>query len=80
MAAAYAVFFLETVGAVMIILGLFTRFFAAALAVEFAIITFVAHWPVGFAAGRGGWGIPTFLGPHPVRRCASRWGAVLARP
>jgi uncharacterized membrane protein YphA (DoxX/SURF4 family) len=55
MAAAYAVFFLETVGAVMIILGLFTRFFAAALAVEFAIITFVAHWPVGFAAGRGGW-------------------------
>jgi putative oxidoreductase len=43
MAAAYAVFFLETVGAVMIIFGLFTRFFAAALAVEFAIITFVAH-------------------------------------
>ena len=30
MAAAYAVFFLETVGAVMIILGLFTRLFAAA--------------------------------------------------
>src|SRR3954462_7415479 len=62
MAAAYAVFFLETVGAVMIILGLFTRFFAAALAVEFAIITFVAHWPVGFAAGRGGWEYPLFWG------------------
>ena len=61
MAAAYAVFFLETVGAVMIILGLFTRFFAAALAVEFAIITFVAHWP-GFAAGRGGWEYPLFWG------------------
>src|SRR5205814_8869731 len=30
-AAAYAVFFLETVGAILIILGLFTRFFAAAL-------------------------------------------------
>jgi putative oxidoreductase len=62
MAAAYAVFFLETVGAVMIILGLFTRFFAAALAVEFAIITFVAHWPAGFAAGRGGWEYPLFWG------------------
>ena len=62
MAAAYAVFFLETVGAVMIILGLFTRLFAAALAVEFAIITFVAHWPAGFAAGRGGWEYPLFWG------------------
>lgn len=50
------------VGAVMIILGLFTRLFAAALAVEFAIITFVAHWPVGFAAGRGGWEYPLFWG------------------
>ena len=60
--AAYAVFFLETVGAVMIILGLFTRLFAAALAVEFAIITFVAHWPAGFAAGRGGWEYPLFWG------------------
>ena len=60
MYAAYAVFFLETVGAVMIILGLFTRLFAAALAIEFAIITFVAHWPAGFAAGRGGWEYPLF--------------------
>ena len=40
---AYVVFFLETVGAVCIILGLFTRFFAAALAIQFAIIAFVAH-------------------------------------
>jgi putative oxidoreductase len=39
---AYVVFFLETVGAVCIILGLFTRFFAAALAIQFAIIAFVA--------------------------------------
>jgi putative oxidoreductase len=62
MYAAYAVFFLETVGAVMIILGLFTRMFAAALAIEFAIITFVAHWPAGFAAGRGGWEYPLFWG------------------
>jgi len=60
--AAYAVFFLETVGAVLIILGLFTRFFAAALAIEFAVITFVAHWSAGFAAGRGGWEYPLFWG------------------
>jgi len=59
---AYVVFFLETVGAVCIILGLFTRFFAAALAIQFAIIAFVAHWPAGFAAGRGGWEYPLFWG------------------
>jgi putative oxidoreductase len=62
MAAAYAVFFLETIGAVLIILGLFTRFIAAALAVEFAIITFVAHWPQGFTWSRGGWEYPLFWG------------------
>ena len=60
--AAYAVFFLETIGAVLIMLGLFTRFIAAATAVEFAIITFVAHWSAGFAAGRGGWEYPLFWG------------------
>src|SRR5882762_4017864 len=37
--AAYAVFFLETIGAVLIILGLFTRFIAAAAAIQFAVIT-----------------------------------------
>lgn len=62
MAAAYLVFFLETIGAVMIMLGLFTRFIAAALAVEFAIITFVAHWPQGFTWSRGGWEYPLFWG------------------
>jgi len=34
---AYAAMFLETVGAICIILGLFTRFFAAALAIGMAI-------------------------------------------
>jgi putative oxidoreductase len=62
LAAAYVVFFLETIGAVMIMLGLFTRFIAAALAVEFAIITFVAHWPQGFNWSRGGWEYPLFWG------------------
>jgi putative oxidoreductase len=61
-AAAYVVFFLETVGAVLIMVGLFTRLVAAAVAIEFAVITFVAHWPAGFAAGRGGWEYPLFWG------------------
>src|SRR5262245_5686020 len=60
--AAYAVFFLETIGAVIIMLGLFTRFFAAATAIQFAVITFVAHWPQGFAWSRGGWEYPLFWG------------------
>jgi putative oxidoreductase len=41
---------LETVGVVCVILGLFTRFFAAALAIQMAYITFVIMGPRGFAA------------------------------
>jgi putative oxidoreductase len=61
---AYVVFFLETVGAVMIMLGWFTRLFAAAIAIEFSIITFVAHWPNGFGwtNPRGGWEYPLLWG------------------
>jgi putative oxidoreductase len=64
MALAYVVFFLETVGAVCIILGLFTRFFAAAIGIQFLIITFHAHWPQGFGWNRpgGGWEYPLFWG------------------
>ena len=62
LAAAYAVFFLETIGAVLIMLGLFTRFIAAAAAIQFAVITFVAHWPQGFVWSRGGWEYPLFWG------------------
>jgi putative oxidoreductase len=60
--AAYAVYAIETIGAVLIMLGLFTRFIAAAAAIEFAIITFVAHWPVGCGWSRGGWEYPLFWG------------------
>jgi len=44
----YTAMFLETVGAVCIIVGLFTRFFAAALAIEMALITFIVQMPQGF--------------------------------
>ena len=62
---AYAVFFLETVGALCIIFGLFTRFFAAAIGIQFLLIIFVAHWGTGFkdfpwSRQGGGWEYPLF--------------------
>jgi putative oxidoreductase len=61
---AYVVFFLETVGALCIMFGLFTRFFAAAIGIQFLIIVFVAHWAPGFPWNRpgGGWEYPAFWG------------------
>ena len=61
---AYAIFFLETVGALCIMFGLFTRFFAAAIGIQFLIIVFVAHWAPGFPWNRpgGGWEYPAFWG------------------
>jgi putative oxidoreductase len=62
--AAYAVFTIETIGALLIIFGLFTRLAAAAAAIMLAVITFLAHWPNGFAftSPRGGWEYPLFWG------------------
>ncbi|TMJ21185.1 MAG: DoxX family protein [Alphaproteobacteria bacterium] len=59
-----AVFAIETIGAILIVLGLFTRFAAAAAAIELAVVTFIAHWPNGFswASPRGGWEYPLFWG------------------
>ena len=61
---AYLVWFIETVGAVCIILGLFTRFFAAAAAIELAVIAFVVSWHNGFAFSSpgGGWEFPFLWG------------------
>ena len=64
-AAAYLIFFLETVGAICIILGLFTRLFAAMIFVEFLVIIFVANWGGGLAGFNwsrpgGGWEYPLF--------------------
>jgi putative oxidoreductase len=57
-----AAMFLETVGAVCIIVGLFTRFFAAALAIEMGIAFLVVHMSKGFAAGQGGFEYVLLLG------------------
>lgn len=61
---AYVVLGIETVGAICIMAGLFTRFFAVAAGIEFAVITFVAHWPNGFWWVRpgGGWEYPLLWG------------------
>jgi putative oxidoreductase len=61
---AVAVWFLETVGAICIMLGLFTRLFAAMIFVEFLVIVFNAHWAPGFVWNRpgGGWEYPAFWG------------------
>jgi putative oxidoreductase len=60
--AAYVIFFMETIGAICIMLGLFTRIFAAAAVVEFLVIVFHATWAQGFAWNTGGWEYPLFWG------------------
>jgi putative oxidoreductase len=54
--------FLETVGATCVIIGLFTRFFAAALAIELGIAFLVVHMQKGFAASQGGFEYVLLLG------------------
>lgn len=45
---AYWAIFIETIGAACVALGLFTRFFAAALAIEMLIALIAVHWARGF--------------------------------
>lgn len=59
---AYAAIFLEVIGGAALILGLFTRFFAAALAIELLIAMMAAHWVKGFSVGQGGYEYVMFLG------------------
>ena len=49
-------------GAICIIIGLFTRFFAAAIAIELLIAMFAAHWVKGFGVSQGGYEYVLFLG------------------
>jgi putative oxidoreductase len=61
---AHLIFFLETGGAIMIMLGLLTRLIAPMIAIEFFIITFVAHFAAGYGWSnpRGGWEFPLMWG------------------
>jgi putative oxidoreductase len=59
---AYVIMFLESVGGVCLIVGLFTRFFAAALAIEMLIALFAAHFAKGYAAGGGGYEYVLLIG------------------
>jgi putative oxidoreductase len=78
--AAYLVTFIETVGAVCVALGLFTRFFAAAAAIDLAVITFGVFWPRGFAGYEFVlmWGLVMFAialrggGPYSLDRLLGR--------
>ncbi len=59
---AVAAMILETVGAVCIIIGLFTRFFAAAIAIELGIALLAAHLKAGFFVNNGGFEYVLLLG------------------
>jgi putative oxidoreductase len=61
---ASVIFFNETIGAVCLMLGLFTRVIAAMIAVEFFVITFFVHFRNGFAFSSpgGGWEYPLLWG------------------
>ena len=59
---AYIVMFLETIGGILIAIGLFTRPIAALLVFEFLIIIFVAHWPRGYSVSAGGIEFPLMWG------------------
>ena len=43
------------IGTLCVALGLFTRFFSAALAIEMLVILITAHWAKGFSVGAGGY-------------------------
>jgi putative oxidoreductase len=60
--AAYLGIFFETVGGVCLILGLLTRFFAAALAIEMLVALLFVHLPKGYAAGGGGYEYVLLIG------------------
>jgi putative oxidoreductase len=59
---AYIIIFLESVGGVCLIIGLFTRFFAAALAIEMLVALLVVHLPKGYTASGGGYEYVLLIG------------------
>jgi putative oxidoreductase len=59
---AYVIMALEVVGGACLIVGLFTRFFAAALAIEMLVALLAVHLPKGYAAGGGGYEYVLLIG------------------
>jgi putative oxidoreductase len=59
---AYVIMFLESVGGICLIIGLFTRFFAAALAIEMLIALLFVHLSKGYSAGTGGYEYVLLIG------------------
>ena len=59
---AYIVIFFESVGGACLIVGLFTRFFAAALAIEILVALLTVHLPKGYSAGAGGYEYVLLIG------------------
>ncbi|HEX9463097.1 MAG TPA: DoxX family protein [Alphaproteobacteria bacterium] len=59
---AYFIIFLEIVGGACVAIGLLTRLFAAAVAIEFAVITFAVHLPIAWFAGQRGGEYPLMWG------------------
>src|SRR5262249_18393265 len=59
---AYVIIFLELVGGICLIIGLFTRFFAAALVIEMLVALLVVHLPRGYAASGGGYEYVLLIG------------------
>jgi putative oxidoreductase len=58
---AMVLIFLETVGGLCVALGLFTRFFAAAITIEMSVIVY-HHLAKGFGWGGGGYEYPLMWG------------------
>lgn len=57
---AWMVVSLETIGGLLIAIGLFTGLLAFVAAGHLAFITFFVLWPAGFAWNRGGWEFASF--------------------
>jgi putative oxidoreductase len=58
----YVVMFLELFGGACLVVGLFTRFVAATLAIEMLIALLFVHLPNGYAAAAGGYEYVLLIG------------------
>jgi putative oxidoreductase len=59
---AYFIIALESLGGICMVVGLFTRFFAAALAIEMLVALMTVHLPKGYSAGHGGYEYVLLIG------------------